>query len=122
MARARNGSMTRGLSGQNTNPIALAPASAAAIASSTRVTPQIFTNIVRSLDDLELRHPVVLGASRVLTALRVLRVREQRGEPRVRLRRGHQLLADQERPISERAEPREIGSGLQTALAHGDDV
>src|SRR4051812_29022660 len=101
MARARNGSTTRGLFGQNTNPIALAPASAAAIASSTRVTPQIFTNIARSLDDLELRHPAVLCATRVLTILRVLRAREQCGQPRVRFRRAHQLLADQERPIPE---------------------
>src|SRR5436305_9662659 len=112
MARARNGSTKRGLSGQNTKPIALAPASAAAIASSTRVTPQIFTNIARSLDDLELRHPGVLCTLAVVTAFRVLRAREQRGQPRVRVRRGHQLLADQERPIPQRAEPREIGRGL----------
>src|SRR5919108_236691 len=43
IARARYGSMNRGLSGQNTNPSAPAPASTAAHASSARVIPQIFT-------------------------------------------------------------------------------
>jgi hypothetical protein len=37
--------MKRGLPGQKMKPIALAPASAAAKASSTRVMPQIFTNM-----------------------------------------------------------------------------
>src|SRR5262249_62406777 len=45
IARARYGSRTRGLLGQKTKPIALAPASTAASASSRRVMPQIFTNI-----------------------------------------------------------------------------
>src|SRR5437773_1950524 len=45
MLRARCTSMNRGLSGQNTNPIAPAPATTAASASSMRVIPQIFTNM-----------------------------------------------------------------------------
>src|SRR5690242_13209617 len=106
MARARNGSTARGLFGQNTNPTALAPASAAATASSTRVTPQIFTNIGRSLDDLEPRRLAlrVLGIAprRILC---VLDAGEQTRQTLAGNPRRHQLLADQERPISERAEP-----------------
>ena len=45
IARARPGSMKRGLSGQNTNPKACAPASTAARASSARVMPQNLTSM-----------------------------------------------------------------------------
>jgi hypothetical protein len=46
IVRARCGSMKRGLFGQNTKPIAPAPAATAASASSSRVMPQIFTIMV----------------------------------------------------------------------------
>src|SRR5262245_49490893 len=126
--------MNRGLFGQNTKPMALAPASTAASASSSRVIPQIFTNIARAPAP---RHhtwtrwtPCALSLSREIHGLElsVLRVLcggvalEQPRQRESRILRGHQPLTDQERAIAERTQARDIVRALQPAFADRDDV
>src|SRR5262249_37526666 len=128
IARARYGSMNRGLFGQKTKPIALAPASTAASASSRRVMPQIFTNI--RLTPTPSRHNGHDGHEgpslsfvidhRDRCVPRVLRgdvAAEQLRQRDSRIGRRHQALSDQKRAIAERAQAIEIACALQAALA-----
>src|SRR5437762_595892 len=118
MARARYGSMNRGLSGQKTNPIAPAPAAAATCASSARVIPQIFTNIwmgpgsPEGLRYVE-RSPSTSGGVFlcVLCNLCVLCAAagcEQLRQLRSRICGSHETLPDQERAVSETPQTHEI--------------
>src|SRR6476660_1564555 len=127
--------MNRGLFGQNTKPIALAPASTAASASSRRVMPQIFTNI--QLTPASSHHNghqgheapslslVVHGSDLcVLSDLCVHgggRGSEQLLELRAWIRGRHEPFAYEKRAIAERAQPFEILRALEPALADGDD-
>src|SRR5436190_12333095 len=126
IARARYGSMQRGLPGQNTNPSAPAPHSTAAAASSIRVIPQILTSIGHSrgayppdrtpktlrqgscrFGHSDLCVLCVLCDLRVLCHLGVLcggRGSEQLLELLARLRSRHESLSDQECAIPEAAQ------------------
>src|SRR5580704_3338820 len=105
--------MYRGLFSQNTNPIAEAPAAAAASASSGRVMPQIFTSIgaTSSADQTQRTQRTrrkeqswfglsVLHVPCTLCVLCVLCVDaalEQAGERGPGISRRHQTLPDQDR-------------------------
>src|SRR5262245_1292233 len=133
IARARYGSMHRGLPGQNTNPRAPAPHSTAAAASSARVMPQIFTNTKGPILGTQQSTPTQ-NSSRFhhcdLRALCVLcdlcalcagRGSEQRLELLAWLRGRHEPFADQKRAIAKTAQPQEIRGRPQPALADPDD-
>src|SRR5437867_12381931 len=128
--------MNRGLFGQNTNPIALAPASTAASASSSRVIPQIFTNIQLTPTSTHhnghqghhagflssVIHNSDLCVPCDLCVHCVGRGSEQLLELRAWLRGRHESFPDQKRAIPERAQARDILGAPEPALADGDDV
>src|SRR5262249_30971431 len=132
MARARYGSMKRGLSGQKTKPIARAPASTAATASSTRVMPQIFTSTgTPPAPNARHEHDRRKGRTEIGSwpGLRAGCVScgsaaglQQSLERPSRVLRGHELLADQKRPEAEGAQFSDLIRALQTAFTDGHDM